>query len=262
MSAIRSISGRPHNAFLVICSRLSLYACGSFAPSYAPALTVLLAFGELACGDIQTDLIVRETIDAASCTSDANCGGATPRCDTAASRCVACLETLDCDDDQVCALPAARCVSSCLVTGGCSDEQPVCDSAGICRGCEVDDECPSGAPRCNSDGACVECRAASDCAEEPDAPFCSASGECVECISDGHCDDEDERCSAVLGECATPCAESSGAETEGAGACSSDDPICDPDIGFCVECRSDEDCDSDERCLASECEDEDEDDDN
>lgn len=223
---------------------------GGWASSKAlQTFTALAAIGAAAaCGDVQTDLIVREPPAAGVCRSDEDCSGDAPRCETATNHCVECLETRDCAEAQVCALPAARCVSGCVVAG-CSQDAPVCETSGVCRGCETDDECAGDTPRCNTEGTCVACLDASDCTDSEE-PFCSPSGRCAECISDGHCDDADERCSAVLGECATPC------ETEGAGsACSFDDPICDPDIGFCVECRSDDDCDSDERCLASECED-------
>jgi hypothetical protein len=31
--------------------------------------------------------------------------------------------------------------------------------------------------------------------------------------------------------------------------------VCDVELGFCLECRTDEDCDAGERCLWAECED-------
>jgi hypothetical protein len=227
------------------------------SPSRFGALRALglLPLGHLwatGCGDVTSDVIVRDVEAPSGCSADGECGAATPRCELTSGRCVACLQALDCPDGQTCALPAGSCVLSCLAADVCDDERPICDATGLCRGCLVDDECPTTAPRCDPAGACLACLDASDCSPGSDTPFC-ASGRCVECTSDGHCDDDDERCSLVLGVCATPCSP--------AQACNPDDPICDTDIGFCVECRDDLDCEDDERCRASECEDEDEDED-
>jgi hypothetical protein len=208
-------------------------------------LAIGAAFG-VSCGDVTSDLIVRRT-EALTCRADADCPSEQPRCELTSGRCRECLERSDCGESRACSLPAGVCSLSCDVTS-CPSAAPMCDLAsGLCRGCESDTECVTPASRCNLEtGACVECFTHEDCQGERRYCDDSAGGRCVECLLDAHCEEGDERCSSILGECAVPCSETT--------PCVTDDPICDLTIGYCVECMQDANCDVDEVCRRSECE--------
>jgi len=224
-------------------------------------LVVLAGRGLAGCGDVTADVIVRAPAEG-ECRSDADCVDAAgePRCELESGDCVACIEVDDCGAGATCALPANVCVPRCDAGGACNGAAPVCDEqTGLCRACSSDDDCPDGAPRCLGSGACAECLVADDCTDrsgsnegedEGDRRLCSSAGRCVECLDDGHCDDVGETCSTVLGECARPC-------SAPADCNDGDAPICDLNVGYCVECRTDQECEEDELCRGSECVDED-----
>jgi len=153
-----------------------------------------------------------------------SCGDVTSelitRTDTGAG---VCRSDADCADGEVCTLPAGSCVPACDETTVCPSTKPVCDEATrLCRGCTSGSECL-------------------DFSFE--TPYCQ-NGRCVECTDVGHCELPSELCSDVLGECAIPCADG--------GVCPADE-VCDPMIGFCVDCRNDADCDASELCRSHEC---------
>jgi|RhiMethySRZTD1v2_1073278.scaffolds.fasta_scaffold21432_5 hypothetical protein len=200
------------------------------------AVAALGWFFGTACGDVHADLITGHSAAAPTgCASDADCAEPQKRCDTASRSCVQCLGVGfvgDCPSGTACAQPAGKCVTACKDAEACSSR--VCDgNTGLCRACSNDDDCPISHHRCDASGRCAECvtEGEGDC-PDPDHPFC-ANGTCVECTRNGDCDGE-EQCSAELGECAVPC--------EDGGACSSDDPVCHPELHFCVQCVDDSDC--------------------
>lgn len=136
--------------------------------------------------------------------------------------------------------------------------EPVCEAGPDCRSCQSDDECPSESPHCNPEGSCVECLDATHCTADSDARSCSAAGRCVECTSDSQCDEDEELCSSELGACLVPCSANvdCGAEEDDEEEEEDEDALaCDVAIGFCLECRTDEDCEAGERCIRAECED-------
>lgn len=222
------------------------------APALLLATGYLLAAG---CGDATGDLIVRNvpSSEPSACTGDDDCAAPNGRCELGSSTCVECLDNTHCGADEFCALPANVCAARCVGPESCGGDTPTCDVAtGVCRPCSGDAECPASARYCQASGACVECLENANCAgedgddEDDEALFCSPQGRCVECLEDGHCDDVGESCSTFLGECARPCS-----TTIACGA--DDDPICDENIGFCVECRTDLECEEEEVCRGSKC---------
>ncbi len=197
------------------------------------------------CGDVTSDLIVRDLESDFSCLGDADCPTPQSRCDTSSGRCLECLERAHCAEGQICSLPAGTCVQGCNGGPPCPSAQPTCDAmTSLCRGCTDDGDCTEDERLCERDtGRCLQCFTNADCVGERN--LCDPSGRCVECLSDGHCEEEQERCSSVLGECSVPCTANAG--------CEGDDPICDLAIGYCVECMEDGDCGAARTCRASEC---------
>ncbi len=108
------------------------------------------------------------------CLNDTHCGGATPRCDTQSSRCVACL-------------PGAT--DNCPVGQYCRNDF-VCE-----RGCKAGADCPSGVCLPNhSCGGCTadsQCAAGNVCSNGTCIAACSATAPCgagKECCN-GRCED-------------------------------------------------------------------------
>jgi hypothetical protein len=99
------------------------------------------------------------------CTSDDQCSGATPACDTAAMVCVQCT--------------AAN-------TSGCAATAPVCGSDNACHACRVHSECASNA--CLADGSC---------ANEADVAYVDPTGTGTTCSKAAPC-------AAVASALATP----------------------------------------------------------
>lgn len=125
-------------------------------------------------------------------------------------------------------------VASSEDAGGCGSSGTCVDEGGSRRECATNAECSAATPLCDPAGACVECLGASDC-NKPGKPFCNpATRACSECVVNSDCIDPREQCSVDLKRCAAPC--------KSDGDCRSDDPLCDLAIGFCVGCRSVDDC--------------------
>jgi hypothetical protein len=146
---------------------------------------------------------------------DGPCPDATPRCDVAAHRCVACLADGD-----------------CLVAG-----RSVCSAAGSCVECNTSVQCvrdPSR--RVCATNHCVECATSADCIDDAQRSVCDPStNECVGCLQDGDCRGAEARrcqadtqlCVACLsnGDCSTPAAS-----------------LCELEKNVCVPCTTDTDC--------------------
>lgn len=110
-----------------------------------------------------------------TCTSNANCSGSKPVCDTATSKCVACLQTSDCTAPKVCNTATKTCISAqCDIASDCTSEKPVCDG-GVCKECINSGQCAgnpvqaaNGEVICKtSNNTCVMCLTDVDCGGTP-----------------------------------------------------------------------------------------------
>jgi hypothetical protein len=135
------------------------------------------------------------------CTTDGDCvdQAGTPRCDTAAGKCVACLpdDPTSCPDGSFCD-PAPEGFEdegpACLP--GCDNDQDCDEKSGtsvtcdvdqhVCSGCSQDSDCPSGL-ECQKDGTCRVC--------EPDSTSACYSGP-TETRGKGICKDGTRKCIA------------------------------------------------------------------
>jgi hypothetical protein len=76
-----------------------------------PALGIAVAF--VACGD-PAPITAEPDAAATGCSSDPDCGGATPFCDTSTATCIACRVSAHCTGDQrICEARACRTARSC-----------------------------------------------------------------------------------------------------------------------------------------------------
>ena len=104
------------------------------------------------------------------CTSNADCGGSTPVCDTVDGLCVPCSSDLECasiDPSAGICSPSGACVPGCSTDGDCSGDTPFCNGAtNVCEACATNAQCAG---------------------LDADAPICDASGSCDPCASNGQC---------------------------------------------------------------------------
>jgi len=124
------------------------------------------------------------------CAADADCTVyGLPRCEPARHRCVACLDTSDCERGFACDSLANRCLQSCPNDAGCPASAHGCDERRqVCYQCDEDRECAKSAigRLCASDGSgCVQCRKEMDC---PTQHCDQLSGRCVECRDGADCE--------------------------------------------------------------------------
>ncbi len=107
-----------------------------------------------------------------------SCYGATPLCDPATLRCVACLGNRYCPPGSICAAPNQRCVPGCASDHlKCASAAESCDvDAGVCHGCLADGDCSDPAsPRCDpATQRCAPCLPDND--NCPAGQYCAASG--------------------------------------------------------------------------------------
>ncbi len=149
-----------------------------------------------------------------ACRADRDCPDAMP-CDTAAGRCVECLEDEHCEDGELCIDLSC---GPCTVHEQCTAEgAPWCeDGGGECVECLEDEHCEegwscvngactpecedagdcagTGRPHCNEDlGICQECLEHQSCVDNDDGrDWCNEDAECVECLEHQNCVDNDD----------------------------------------------------------------------
>jgi len=100
------------------------------------------------------------------CTSNANCSGSTPTCNTSTGACVGCLTSANCAaPNPICNTTTSTCVG-CLVTGDCP----------------VPDVCNTTTYQC----VAPACLTNADCAATPAVPICNG-GFCEQCTTDLNC---------------------------------------------------------------------------
>lgn len=199
------------------------------------------------------------------------CSGTTPHCTgaDAAASCVQCRDVGDCSAGQQCV--QGKCAQCNPVNNsGCNGTTPICNPNTLrCEACRASpDNCPGDALVCTPSGACGGCTAndAADCTS-PTTPICDLSANpsvCRGCMSNAECMTElslpycinNERCSACNPVDDTGCAAGSATpdcrpnangvyQCQGCmnGTCGTGQ-VCNLTSGRCVQCRSDNDCDT------------------
>jgi hypothetical protein len=164
--------------------------------------------------------------------------GATPLCDAAGGKCVACIADAD-----------------------CSGATPVCDGpTHVCRACAADNECGVAAPVCAAGGACQACAAGKPGACAAAQKVCDvATATCVECVGFSDCSGVRPICDGATHTCRA-CGTSADCDptlpvclgTGACAACTATDtsrctaakPLCDTSGGggVCVSCLGNADC--------------------
>jgi len=132
------------------------------------------------------------------CDTSYDCTEERPFCED--ERCVECLTSDNCDDDQSCRFEDHACVPSCSDWEDCvGSGRPICALAsGVCIECAGPDDCKEEEqePFCElRTGRCVDCLRNDDCGDRLCHP---KAHECVDCVYDADCDDSEE---CVRGEC-------------------------------------------------------------
>ncbi len=201
------------------------------------------------------------------CATNADCSGATPRCEVDLGRCVACLANADCPGGR-CDPLSFTCTRSgaCQATADCAGDasKPFCSASGQCVECLTSLDCPAvGGTRrvCDrSVNRCVAsgCETDDDCAVDPGGRFCEAgSGLCVACLKDEQCTSAAPRCKAATKSC-VECFEDADCDTSRGEGCDKaqnacvmqgcfTDAMCSPGrcdttTRDCVSCLDDADC--------------------
>lgn len=164
------------------------------------------------------------------CTSDAQCWGGAPHCDTATGVCTGCTGAADCAQFmQVCDTGTGACVecasnADCAMMGG-----QTCDLAThACRdACTTDAQCNHGV--CHA-GVCVDCKVDGDCDQgqrcEPGTHVC------VDCLTAMDCPADMPLCASNV--CGVVCKDDA--------ACAASMGFCDVAHGVCVECVTNAQC--------------------
>jgi len=107
------------------------------------------------CGDSMTEeneVSTQALTVKATCSSNAQCSGATPVCDVASRTCVGCLTSTQCSGTKpICDTTAKACVA-CSTAAKCSGTSAVCLSTGACVQCSASNAtaCKGSTPVCNS----------------------------------------------------------------------------------------------------------------
>ncbi len=146
--------GTTAGAPAAICAR---YVSCATAAAPAEAAATLMAYGPsgtcwqstpevaadcaVACQRGIEGLHGSDGADCPLCQSNADCGGATPACDSTKGECVACTTNAECaGDTPIC--KSDQCVGGCLDDSQCNSSSPVCDpSSNQCYQCLSDGDC-------------------------------------------------------------------------------------------------------------------------
>ena len=159
-------------------------------PSDAPVGTDA---GVLDAGVVDAGADVGGAVDvggaAGLCSSAADCGGKTPRCDSEAGACVSCLLDQHCPTGEVCVAMQCGAALACISDKTCGAIDAVCDAdAGVCVDCLKGADCKKGYA-CQSHHCLPDaepCGSSKDCADL--GQVCSETlGHCVDCNSDADC---------------------------------------------------------------------------
>ncbi len=232
--------------------------------------------GTIEPGELCADWDEFDPVDCGGCPEEGvECGTDTPNvcgCPCEVDGACANLET----DARNCGTCGNACGSNELCEGGacvCNESRTdadVCAAQGAECG-TVDDVCgdPVNCPTCGtdqvcdeSDNTCVECVSDSDCSSDK---VCG-DGTCVQCVSDYHCGGTGQVCDGNTCVCNESRTDAEVCSDQGA-ECGTVDDVCGDPItcpscsagescngNTCVECSSDNDCASNERCTNGTCE--------
>ena len=130
-------------------------------------------------------------VDDVNCSSDSDCSGGTPICDTDSGECIAntiiieedlCEADSDCDEaGDICR--AGKCEAGCRTSATCGDGEACVMESCVAVGdaCEAASECPAGLDCI--DNKCLECEANSQCSG---GAVC-VDNACQECTSNSQC---------------------------------------------------------------------------
>ncbi|HEY3820770.1 MAG TPA: L-type lectin-domain containing protein [Polyangiaceae bacterium] len=186
-----------------------------------------------------------------TCTTDAQCGGTTPRCEAPPGTCVQCLTNTDCGGlTPVCSLTTHTC-GACTANAQCGGTTPYCAPAGDplageCVACVTTAECDASTttatPICNKAGTgidtCRACATSAECVAATLEPICLTTGahvgECAQCATNANCSGSTPIC---VDTGATDQCEQCGTSAD----CSGKTPVCTA-VHVCGPCGSDADC--------------------
>ncbi len=206
--------------------------------------------------DVSTNLCI-------DCRDDAHCAAPTPRCQSNSGTCVACLEQADCPGGYCHeSFACVACLSSpdCPIGTLCLEQECVagcfgdrdcpsgthCDPDqapnGVCAQCLLDEHCPAG-EKCIDHSCSFSCQSDQDC-EDP-LPACEPiSATCRQCVSEQHCQ-VGLTCADFT--CQPGC--QTVADCPAGQVCAADLG----DLGLCVDCLTNTDCDTDWTCQNNQC---------
>jgi MYXO-CTERM domain-containing protein len=173
------------------------------------------------------------------CTTNAQCSGTTPICDTTSHTCRACVAT-DCSGaTPICDATSGAC-RACVATD-CTGATPVCDAAiGQCVQCDATNHSACLAPTAICDVTTLSCRGClsnSDCSTSTNHVCDVATGDCVACVSNSDC--TSHVCDTTRDVC-VQCTDDS--------ECSNPTPVCNTTapggtgLDTCRPCQSDGEC--------------------
>jgi Cys-rich repeat protein len=189
------------------------------------------------------------------CIDNNDCAGGTGQCDVPNGRCVECLDTSQCLDED-----SARCETSpaagmnrftcqrCAENSDCAGKPGL---GGLCRSnvngmpgdgkcvfCLSDAECSvnPALSNCNNEGVCEICTVNDDCNGVSGRNACLTGTGCVECVVNTDCEGNPD---------GSICKTNNNGQASGNAA-----------LNTCVECTSDNDCNSPNapRCVNNQCE--------
>jgi MYXO-CTERM domain-containing protein len=186
-----------------------------------------------------------------TCTTDAQCGGTTPRCEAPPGTCVQCLTSTDCTGQTPVCTAATHTCGACTANAQCGGTTPYCAPAGdplagACVACVTTAECDGSpnttTPICNKTGAgldtCRACGTSAECVAATLEPVCLTTGahvgECAQCATNADC-------SAPTPVCADTGATDQCVECGTNADCSGKTPVCTA-THVCGPCGSDADC--------------------
>lgn len=137
------------------------------------------------CLDSQCKPKPKEEPKKGECSQDSDCKAPTPKCDANQNKCVGCLSSIDCREDQNCTNNQCedKVKPECARDADCRTKaNPRCSTAGKCEWeCTVDTDCSIKM----KNGKCqnYRCVNQSECSQDSDCrgkskPFCSTAGKC------------------------------------------------------------------------------------